>query len=349
LLIPLKYLSVSASLPFILVPFAVFLVYIIQERRDREKREAALQLEQCAQLVGNLRVQRHDYRNMLQTILCLASLGKIDEIQERISQYATGLSGSLATLSLVDNPVLQAPLLIAENRARELGIKFELTCRANLKNFKHSPLKVFQILSNVLEDSVDMAALQRESPAVRVGIVEDGNGYSFNVHNNSSAPRTMDRESAARLADLGGGFSLAGGELTLRFPRAARAQKSRLDGEKRPGCHETPDRHEAPGRRFGDPCYRLLDQDDLFEHCTPVRDRQEGTIGYVQQLADEKEAMQRLLAGEAIYVPWRENDAVPYRYEALERNFRLVEARAGFYTETGDAASSAPGDERAFA
>lgn len=194
-------LLLAIRVPLILLTCLTFIVYQIVsrletdlERQGWEEEQTHLQLTQSLELISSLQAQRHEFRNQLQVIQTKIALGKYQELTRYIDSCRQTLDDE-ASLNKIDHAVLQALFLTTQSKARELCIKFTVDCRTDLKAFTLSPVKVFRIFSNLLQNALDAAALDRRRPSVVTTICRDGTGYRFVIWNSGPPipPEHLDR------------------------------------------------------------------------------------------------------------------------------------------------------------
>lgn len=177
----------TSELPIVVAAFFVFgasrLLTRSESEREREQHETNVQLERSFQLIQSLEAQRHDFRNHLQVIRTLAGMGKMDEIEHYIEECGTSLD-NLAGMTRVGNAVLQALLLTFQAKVREMGIKFEVDCQADLTGLKCSPVKLSRIFSNILQNAAEAVSLQKEAPTISVAIWLDASDFHLVFWNN---------------------------------------------------------------------------------------------------------------------------------------------------------------------
>lgn len=185
----------TAELPIVITSFLVYgssrLLAKNERDKEREERETLMQLEQSLQLIASLESQRHGFRNQLQVIQTLASLNKNDEIRQYVDECSASLD-DLAGLARVEHTVLQALFLSLQGKIKEMGITFTLDCRADLSDFRCSPYRISRIFSNILQNAVESASLQRDTPTISVAIWNDDHGYRFVFWNNGPPIPTAD-------------------------------------------------------------------------------------------------------------------------------------------------------------
>lgn len=167
---------IAINLPIIAIGFLIFNISRINAQREMEremeKQETALRLEQSYQMIMSLEAQRHDFRNHMQVIGVLAGIGRLDEIARYVKECGATLDCA-ADMTRIGHPVLQALFLSFHSRMREMGIRFEISCEADLAGLACPPGKLTRIVGNILENALEAAALQRIDPIVSVAIRPD--------------------------------------------------------------------------------------------------------------------------------------------------------------------------------
>ena len=110
-------------------------------------------------------------------------MDKTEEIEHYIEECGTSLD-NLAGMTRVGNAVLQALLLTFQAKVREMGIKFEVDCQADLTGLKCSPVKLSRIFSNILQNAAEAVSLQKEAPTISVAIWLDASDFHLVFWNN---------------------------------------------------------------------------------------------------------------------------------------------------------------------
>lgn len=177
----------TAEMPLVVAAFLVFGVSRLMTRsemeREREQQEMHMQLERSFQLIQGLESQRHDFRNHLQVIRTLASMGKIPEIEEYVDECGSSLN-NMAGMARVGDIILQALLLTFQSKVREMGIRFEVSCQADLSVLRCSPVKLSRIFSNILQNAAEAVTHQISDPTISVAIWQDESRIHFIFWNN---------------------------------------------------------------------------------------------------------------------------------------------------------------------
>ncbi len=177
----------AVNLPVLAIAFLIFnLSRVITQKeteREMEEQETGLRLEQSYQLILSLEAQRHDFRNHLQVIRTLAGVSKLGEIARYVDECGVAMN-SLVDMSRIGHTVLQALFLSFQGRMRELGIKFEVSCEADLSRLACPPGKLTRIVANILENAMEAASLQKTDPVIAVAIRSEADLIHFVFWNN---------------------------------------------------------------------------------------------------------------------------------------------------------------------
>lgn len=183
----LMRIVLAANLPVVAIAFLIFnLSRVIAQRemeREMEEQESSLRLEQSSQMILSLEAQRHEFRNHLQVIRTLAGIGKLGKIASYVDECGVTLN-SLTDMSRIGHTVLQALLLSFHGRMRELGIKFEVSCEADLSRLACPPGKLTRIVANILENAMEAASLQKSGPIIALAIRSEAALVHFTFWNN---------------------------------------------------------------------------------------------------------------------------------------------------------------------
>ncbi|GEM48326.1 ATP-binding protein [Deinococcus cellulosilyticus] len=156
--------------------------------RDREEAmNLAEELTQVKQYATMLRAQTHEFMNRLHTIGGLIQLDKpelaLEVVQGEVKQHQQ----IREIMQDIEIPQVAALLIGKHERARELGIPFEIDPLSNLQaNWDRTTRDVLVLtLGNLIENAFD-AALENHRAPIRVQIAEDPEGLQLEVQDGGS-------------------------------------------------------------------------------------------------------------------------------------------------------------------
>lgn len=151
--------------------------------RDREEAmNLAEELTQVRQYATMLRAQTHEFMNRLHTIGGLIQLEKPELALEIVQGEVKQHQQIREIIQDIEIPQVAALLIGKHERARELGIPFEIDPMSHLQgNWDRTTRDVLVLtLGNLIENAFD-AALEHDRAPIRVQIAEDPEGLQLEV------------------------------------------------------------------------------------------------------------------------------------------------------------------------
>lgn len=160
-------------------------------RLKDEITELTKQLSQIREYADLLRSQTHEHRNKLNTISGLIQLGKTEEVMRLIGQETQHYQQLIRFLrDTIDEPVVAGILLGKSERARELGLIFDIDEGSHLKPLpEHVRAEdVVTILGNFIDNAFDACISegfsQQKQKVVSVSISDYGQEIIIEVEDN---------------------------------------------------------------------------------------------------------------------------------------------------------------------
>ena len=140
---------------------AILSIFLIRDLYQSIKEETDLKVQQVKlakkeKMIKELRQQKHDFSNHLQTIYSMLQLGKEDEVKEYIKSLNQELKTIQPDLKTQEKEtVLTSLLLSIEQEAEEAGVEFEYELEPGLRATDYSLSELFRIASNLIENAIE--------------------------------------------------------------------------------------------------------------------------------------------------------------------------------------------------
>ncbi|MGM0502602.1 MAG: sensor histidine kinase [Bacillota bacterium] len=152
----------------------------ISAQNQLELKNTKLKLHQNR--INDLRAQRHDFKNELQTIFTMLQLGKSEKARDYISKLHLDLEDT-AYKAHLDHEL--APVLISKKQeAQAESIKFYTDINTDLKDVIIPENKVLKILFNLIDNAIDaMKEISAEEKWINVKLFDKQEYVKLIVHN----------------------------------------------------------------------------------------------------------------------------------------------------------------------
>ncbi|WP_041607660.1 sensor histidine kinase [Halobacteroides halobius] len=173
---------------FKLVAFVYFFRHIFGEevtsgilaQKEVKIKNAKLNYQQ--RMIKELRSQRHDFKNELQTIYTMLQLNKLKQAREYIKNTHLDLSETVGTKSY-DNRL--APVLLCKEKiATENDIQLETEIKYQTDKIAIPYNKFIKILFNLIDNAFDAVRERKENRKVQVELFTKRNNVILKVFNN---------------------------------------------------------------------------------------------------------------------------------------------------------------------
>lgn len=152
--------------------FSIRKIFILQQQ-DTELHKQSKYLENMEELIQNIRSQRHDFLNHLQTVYGLLQMGKFERAQNYISTIATD-ARNYSQLIQLKNPEISALLQQKTGQALERNIAFEIMVQTDLSDISIRPFLINRILGNLIDNAFDAVMnLSPEKRKIWLNFMED--------------------------------------------------------------------------------------------------------------------------------------------------------------------------------
>ncbi|WP_408955332.1 sensor histidine kinase [Natroniella sp. ANB-PHB2] len=219
---------------FIAVGLSILSVIAVKElfklnQHQIEMKLQRLKLDENQKLVKNLKSQKHDFSNHLQTLYGMIQLGKKEEAKEYIKSLSQDLRQLKYSQSDLAESILDSLLLPKKMKAIREGIRFEYQIESGVEEVNLSLNQLFRVIGNLVDNAFDALEGVNGQKEIEIVGVKQGVDYFISVCNTGSI---IDEELLDKIfmpgfstKGEGRGFGLyiiksliedAGGELTVR-------------------------------------------------------------------------------------------------------------------------------------
>ncbi len=146
-------------------------------------KEKDLTLQKAEGLLKNIRIQRHDILNHMQTIYALMQMGKDEHAKKYMSQlYLTTINTN--QIVRLDDPVVASFLQSKLNQANVKGIAMNIEANASLNKCPVKPNFLICIFGNLLDNAFDVLdKVAEEEKLIDIIITKDELNYIIKVAN----------------------------------------------------------------------------------------------------------------------------------------------------------------------
>ena len=133
--------------------------------------------------IKDLRAQRHDFKNELQTIFTMLQLNKTDRARDYIQRLHLDLKETKRDTNLADNDL--SPVLIAkEQEAKQKDIKFTTDIQTDLEDVIVPENKILKVLFNLLDNAIDaISQISVTDKHIEVRLFDLGDKVELIVYN----------------------------------------------------------------------------------------------------------------------------------------------------------------------
>ncbi|MGM0471869.1 MAG: sensor histidine kinase, partial [Bacillota bacterium] len=139
------------------------------------------------ELIKNLRSQKHDFSNHLQTIYGMVQLNKNGEAKDYIKSLSQDLAKIKFDQSQVSNSILETILIPKKKEAQEAGLNFDYEVEAGIESINLQINKVFRVISNLVDNAIDATKDFDEKCRIEVRGENRRNNYILTVYNSGPA------------------------------------------------------------------------------------------------------------------------------------------------------------------
>ncbi|MBM7623126.1 sensor histidine kinase [Sporohalobacter salinus] len=175
--------------------------------REMEFKLQEIKLEEKEKLIRNLRSQKHDFANHLQTLYGMAQLDK----NKKAKKYIKSLSQDLANLKYdeteVTDTILDSILIPKKEKAIKEDLDLSYQIDQGIESIKLPLNKIFRIVSNLVDNAIDATKDFNEECKIEIKGKNKNKEYILKVFN--TGPVIEDKLIGEILQ---AGFSSKGGE-----------------------------------------------------------------------------------------------------------------------------------------
>ncbi|WP_164985202.1 sensor histidine kinase [Ammoniphilus sp. CFH 90114] len=175
-------ISISSA---VLLFLSFYYVHVVRKSINQEWENQASQLLQSniTHLFLELRTQRHDFQNHLQTIHGLLYLDKYKEAKNYIKEMGSELQA--VNSYMCRNPILTSILFSKGNQFREQGVELKAVLESHLEETSVSSVHLIHIIGNLLDNAKDavLSVDGRSSRTVELVTKKMGNEVLIQVKN----------------------------------------------------------------------------------------------------------------------------------------------------------------------
>ncbi|MBM7556042.1 ATP-binding protein [Halanaerobacter jeridensis] len=153
----------------------------ISAQNQLELKNTKLKLHQDR--IKDLRAQRHDFKNELQTIFTMLQLGKAKKAREYIKRLHLDLNDTQGKGKTADNDL--APVLISKKQeAKQKNIEFTTDIRTDLEEIIVPENKVLKVLFNLIDNAIDaIEGISTSDKHIEVRLIDAGDNVELIVYN----------------------------------------------------------------------------------------------------------------------------------------------------------------------
>lgn len=128
----------------ILISTNTYLIFIFSKNTEDEKQ----------QLIENLRKQRHDFINHLESLSYFLNNNETEEAQKYLHNIGVMIT-TQSQLDKIKNANFASVVNTFMNKCESKGIYFEFVANSELNNFPMSPVHVTTVFSNILNNALE--------------------------------------------------------------------------------------------------------------------------------------------------------------------------------------------------
>ncbi|MCK8816441.1 ATP-binding protein [Natroniella sulfidigena] len=185
---PILIIDAVAHLYKVTTFIYIFKAFFVEEVTDgiiakKELEIERVKVESQTERIKDLRVQRHDFKNELQTIYTMLQLNKNKEAQDYIPNLHFDLDN--ITSDREEHNFLDTVLLPKKKKAEKNKIDFNVEVNTQIKNTIIPKNKVLKILFNLVDNAIDAVCnLSEARRKITVRLERSKNNIKLIVHNN---------------------------------------------------------------------------------------------------------------------------------------------------------------------
>ncbi len=145
--------------------------------------QQARSMEDIQELIRNIRAQRHDFINHLQTVYGLLQMNRPDSAQDYLAEVVREARTSAQLVNL-KQPEIGALIQRKVNQAAVQEISFNLSIQSDLHTIPLRPYQFNRVLGNLIDNAFEaVMGLEPKERFVKLEIGEDSENYIIKVLN----------------------------------------------------------------------------------------------------------------------------------------------------------------------
>jgi len=157
--------------------------FLLKNLSKEESSIDQVEIDSYKEQIKRLKMERHDFKNQLQTIYTMLELNKIDEVKIYLKDLCSDLEEIKE--SLIDDSLLPIILLPKKKEAKEAGIDLEINLTADLQQVTVPQKKLFRILFNLIDNALDvLTKSSQDQKLIEVKFLDNQNNINLIVENN---------------------------------------------------------------------------------------------------------------------------------------------------------------------
>lgn len=180
------YLGIILAIALVVIANAVLsfltLKKLIQsEYQNMLLEQQARSMEDIQELIQNIRAQRHDFINHLQTVYGLLQMNRPDSAQDYLAEVVREARTSAQLVNL-KQPEIGALIQRKVNQAAVQDISFYLSIQSDLRAIPLPPYQLNRILGNLIDNAFEaVVGLEPKERFIKLEIGEDSENYIIKV------------------------------------------------------------------------------------------------------------------------------------------------------------------------
>lgn len=176
---------------FMVVGLSILSIIMVAElykmvEYETEFKIQQVKLEESKKSIKNLRSQKHDFLNHLQTIYGMVQLGKKDKVKEYIRSLNKDISKVDFKQDILSNSILDSILISKKLEAVKAGINFDCKVEVGVEEVNFPIDKLFRVLSNLIDNAIDAVKDSGNKESIIVKGTDRGEEYLLSVYNSGS-------------------------------------------------------------------------------------------------------------------------------------------------------------------
>ncbi|MCL6447726.1 MAG: Spo0B domain-containing protein [Armatimonadetes bacterium] len=193
------YLGIILAIALVVIANAVLSFLTLKKLMQSEYQNMLLEqqarsMEDIQELIQNIRAQRHDFINHLQTVYGLLQMNRPDSAQDYLADVVREARTSAQLVNL-KQPEIGALIQRKVNQAAVQEISFNLSIQSDLRAIPLRPYQLNRVLGNLIDNAFEaVMGLEPKERFVKLEIGEDSDNYIIKVLNSGPGikPEALD-------------------------------------------------------------------------------------------------------------------------------------------------------------